>query len=78
MRPKRTEGDMGWGDDNRRIAEYRDCIGAEHLRELRAETERVIEANWGFVQAVASALIEKTRITGAEVENIYKELTPSA
>jgi len=70
--------DMGWGDDNQRIAEYLKCIGVEQLPKLKAKTERDIEANWGFVEAVARALFEKTRLSGAEVEGIYKELTRSA
>jgi ATP-dependent Zn protease len=75
--------DMGWGDDDRRIAVYLEYIAgtagaSEQLRELRAETERDIEVNWRFVEAVAGALLEKTRLSGAEVENIYKKLARSA
>lgn len=72
--------DMGWGSDYqiaadclRRIAEDWDDV-EKHREWLKGSTERLIEANWRFVESVADGLREHQEMTWEDVDRIYKEL----
>lgn len=72
-------GNMGWGADDRLIAEYLECLAEEYdtdqLRQtLRARTERLIENNWEYVGAVASKLCDGKTLTQADMDRIRLDL----
>jgi hypothetical protein len=68
-------GNMGWDSDNRCIDQYLECIAeggdVEQLRDsLKAQTEQLISANWGFVEAIASELLDGKTLVQADMDRI--------
>lgn len=71
---------MGWGSDYQIAA---DCLGriAEDWDDierrcdwLRGRAERLIEANWRFVESVADGLRRHEGMAREDVDRIYMEL----
>ncbi len=56
--------------DNDEAAELLQCHGELSERELRQHAEKLVGEYWEEIEAVATALLEDTTLTGDEVEMV--------